>query len=599
MALRMWRVFGMRMMAIMVLGVFFVPLCRGGLPTADWLPDNVKFHFSIADYPASKPLFDQTALGELLQDESMAPFWEDFSGQLRSRARASWPGAIWVDLGIDWKRFIGVPSGEVAWAMFNVDELPAAVFIADVTDKADEVASLCDEIATAMAEQKAEQTVLDVDGTTLTVYRLPRREGMDVTTLVHFVRNDFFVATHHVELGKRIVPRVGVAHVDSLGDSAEYKHVMSQSRAASTADPHATLYLVPFDCVELIHNAAREEKVDVEESPPIYRTQGLDALEAVGATIRFGGPNSDISFCGSLYAPKPWSKSMRMFDLRNGALEPAPWITDDIAAYWSLNVHAESVYENVGPLFDEVVAQGATGAWEDVLIALREDEYGPQLDLEKEVFAFLRGPAVVIEKDALPATPESPRVLLALNVADQAALAAGIKKAMQDDPLISRREVAGTTCYYSVSEDDEDKLLWIICVARGHAFMANDFAILTPVLEGKAGAPLAKETAFQRAVERWQEDLTSELSGAMFCRLERWAKVRYELLRGGKALAPRKTFGGMLSNFFGGELREAEEPEIDASKLPPFEKIRQYFGTLDAASVTVESGWIVCGQLCR
>ena len=599
MALHMWRLSILRMTIFLGVGLLLIPFCRGGLPTADWLPDSTKFHLSIADYPSSRPLFDQTALGQLLDEEAMVPFWNDFTDQLRSRARASWPGAVWVDVGIDWSRFASVPSGEVAWAMFNVDESPGGAVFADVAGKADEVTRLRGQIAAVMAEQRAERKLFEVDGTTLTLYRLPRRDAGRTSTLIHFVRNDFFVATHHVELATWLVPRVGVKQVDSLSGFAAYKHVMSQSRAASKTDPHATLYLVPFDCAELIQDAAAERRAKAKRDSSIYRTQGLDALEAIGAVIRFGGPDGDISFLGSLYAPKPWSKSMRMFDLRNGSLTLEPWIDKDIAAYSWLNGHAESVYKNVGPLFDEVVAQGATGAWKDVLIALREDEYGPRIDLEKEVFAFLRGPVILIEKNSFPATPESPAVLLAVNVSDQAGLDAGIKKAMQDDPLILQREIAGARCYYSVSQDDENKLLWVICVARGHVFMANDFAILTRVLQRQTGPPLADDHQFQRAAASWQEDLGREVSGSLFCRLDSWIRVRYELLRAGQVIAPRKTFGGMLSSFFGGESREPEEPGIDASKLPPFEQVRQYFGTFDAAVVSVETGWILCGRVRR
>jgi hypothetical protein len=206
---------------------------------------------------------------------------------------------------------------------------------------------------------------------------------------------------------------------------------------------------------------------------------------------------------------------------------------------------------------------------------------------------------IVVEKHSFPATPESPAVLMAVNVSDQAALDVGIKKAMQDDPLILQREIAGVRCYYSLSQNDANKLLWVICVAQQHAFMANDFDILTRVLQRQTGPPLAGDNEFQRAVASWQEDLARDVSGSLFCRLDSWMRVRYELLRAGQMIAPRKTFGGMLGSFLGGEAREPAAPEIDASKLPPFEQVRQYFGTFDAAMARVETGWILCGHLQR
>ena len=34
-------------------------------------------------------------------------------------------------------------------------------------------------------------------------------------------------------------------------------------------------------------------------------------------------------------------------------------------------------------------------------------------------------------------------------------------------------------------------------------------------------------------------------------------------------------------------------------KLPPFERVRQYFGICEAAVVTVDTGWLISGQVCR
>ncbi|MFW6170163.1 MAG: hypothetical protein ACODAD_06710 [Planctomycetota bacterium] len=599
MVLPICRTYGLRLSMALGLVLFSRSFCLGGLPTSDWLPADVKFHLSIVDYPSSKPLFERTGLGKLLRDQALDPFLEDLSDQLRSRARTTWPGLMSVDLGVDWKRFASVPSGEVAWAVLDVDDSPAALFLADVTAKAEEVDSVRDEIATIMAERDAEVQQIEVDGTTLTLYELPRRGETQAARLVHFVRNDFFVATHHVELAKRIVSRIGVEQTDNLSGSKSYRHVLEQCRNASKAEPQAVLYAVPFDCLDLAHQVAMERDVEIKQSPAIYRELGFDALKAVGVTIVVGETESDFRFQASLYAPKPWSKSMRMLDLRNGLGAWEHWIDQEVAACWSLNLHVASVYQNMGPFFDEVVAGGAEGAWEEVLIALREDEYGPQIDLEKEVFTFLQGPAVVIEKESLPVNPESPRVLLAIKTTDQSALRAGIKKAMQDDPLILKRDIGDTPCYYSVSQDDKDKLLWIICVAQGHLFMANDFDILTPVLQRNGGPPLVEQPDFMEAREYWNEKLSKEASASAFYRLDRWVEVRYELLRAGKRVSPRRTFIGMLSGFLGGELMAADEPSIDGSKLPPFSQVREYFGTLSAAFATLDSGWIVCGRVCR
>jgi hypothetical protein len=563
------------------------------------LPADAKFFLSVVDYPTSRTLLEQTGLGQLLQDETMQPFLRDVPRQLRERASSSWLGLMWVDLGVPWERFSAVPGGEVAWVVYDVEGRPAAALMADVSGKEAELDRLREDMAAAMARRSAKVSRREIDGTTLTVYDIPQQGETPPTALAYFVRNGVLVASPHADLAQRMVSRVGVEQSDNLSGLAPYQHVLGECRKASGEDPHAALYLVPFDCLELMHRVAEEKKVDVEASPEVYRSQGFDALSAIGATIVFGGADTDFHFFASLYAPKPWSQSMRMLDLRNAALQLPAWVDNSLSSCSLLNLHAPSVYENLGPFFDEVVANGAEGAWNDILLALREDEDGPRLDLEREVLNHLSGPALVLESASLPVTRESPQVLLAIQSSDEAALRQGIQKAMQDDPLILKKKVGEITCYYSVSDDDAEALLWALCVAQGHLFMANDFDILEPLLLHKVEPPLAEDPAFQRARATWQQDLSAELSALSFYRLDRWWAVRHELLRAGEKVDPRKSLSGMLNAFLGGEPLEDEEPGLDGSQLPPFEKIRQYFGTFEAAVISVDSGWLASGQVRR
>ncbi len=570
---------------------------QGALPSAQWLPSDVKFYFSIADYPVSKPLFDQTGVGRLLNDEAMQPFLKDVPRQLRQRARASWLGLMWVELGVDWSQFRDVPRGEVAWAVFDVQGAPSALLCADVTGKDEEVKRLQGEIAAAMSKQGISATREDVDGTELTVYELPKRDAMEASSLVYFVRQGVFVATRQAELARRMVGRVGVEQRDNLTGLASYQQVMRECRAASQDEPHALLYAIPFDCVELMNKVAEQKKIEVDATPELYRSQGFDALSAIGATAYFGGDTSDMRFFASLYAPKPWSKSMQMIDLRNSSLALEDWIGSKVAACSVLNLSADSVCANLGPFFDEVIARGVEGTWADILAALRDDEDGPRLDLNKEVLSYLTGPVLVLEAESLPVTPESPQVLLAVKASDEARLRAGIKKAMQNDPLISTQVIAGTTCYFSTSQEDQDALLWILCVANSHLYMANDFDIVTSILQKQVGTPLSGDAGFQSAKALWKQQLPGDSSGMVFYRLDGWLQVRYELLREGKSIVSRKSLSGMVNNFLGGEPIEEEKPALDGSKLPPFEKIRHYLGTLDASVTTVENGWLLVGHI--
>ena len=127
--------------------------------------------------------------------------------------------------------------------------------------------------------------------------------------------------------------------------------MLGECRKASQQAPHAALYLVPFDCLEMIHKVAEDKEVEVDRSPEVYRSQGFDALSAIGATIVFRGPGSDFSFFASLFAPKPWSKSMQMFDLVNGPVALENWIDDKVSSCSLIELAGEIGVREPGPLF--------------------------------------------------------------------------------------------------------------------------------------------------------------------------------------------------------------------------------------------------------
>jgi hypothetical protein len=129
--------------------------------------------------------------------------------------------------------------------------------------------------------------------------------------------------------------------------------------------------------------------------------------------------------------------------------------------------------------------------------------------------------------------------------------------------------------------------------------MTTSFEMLTPILQRESQPPLSEDPALERARRRWKEDLSADPSAIAFYRLDRWWHVRHELLRQGRQVASRSTLGGMINSFLGGEPLEDDESGLDGSKLPPFERVRHYFGNVEAAAVTVEDGWLISGRVCR
>ena len=56
-----------------------------------------------------------------------------------------------------------------------------------------------------------------------------------------------------------------------------------------------------------------------------------------------------------------------------------------------------------------------------------------------------------------------------------------------------------------------------------------------------------------------------------------------------------KSFRGLLNIVAAGEPPEIEEPKFDGSKLPPYDKVQQYFGLAGLAGTVTDDGWYLEG----
>ncbi len=102
---------------------------RAAVPPAEnLLPNTTKGFLTAASMDVLRDSWNKTQIGQLMQDEAMKPFVEDFQRQMQDK---------WLKthqkLGITWDDLQEVPSGEVALGLIlpNATEA-AAVIVANV-----------------------------------------------------------------------------------------------------------------------------------------------------------------------------------------------------------------------------------------------------------------------------------------------------------------------------------------------------------------------------------------------------------------------------------------------------------------------------------
>ena len=86
---------------------------------------------------------------------------------------------------------------------------------------------------------------------------------------------------------------------------------------------------------------------------------------------------------------------------------------------------------------------------------MKTDPDGPQIDLRKDLVAHLGQRVTMVAGYQLPITTTSERLLWAIEVKNQAAVAKAVEKCVNNDPTIKKRVIGGQDIWEIVEEEDK------------------------------------------------------------------------------------------------------------------------------------------------
>jgi len=267
-----------------------------------------------------------------------------------------------------------------------------------------------------------------------------------------------------------------------------------------------------------------------------------------------------------------------------------------------------------------------TGMWEEVLESLKEQEDGPQIDLRKDLVSHLGKRVTVITDYKLPITTTSEQLLFAIKATDVKAVTAGLKKLMENDPTIKRREYKGQVIWETVEEAVDHPTLQIdlptlpgqepdkgdknndeeaerllpnasTTVAFGHLLVASRYKFLVKVLDKAKDQESLGQAVDFRAVDATLKELgATESSVRVFSRTDEEYRPTYELIRQGKMPESETLFGRMLNATLGPNKKGVvREQKIDGSELPDYQVVRRNLGPAGIFVSSEPEGWFAVG----
>ena len=620
-----------------------------GLPASETVfPATTRAWISIPDFRGFQERFDRSPYGQLVADPAMKTFVDHLREQIskNGKQRLAKLGLTLEDLG-------KVPGGELAAAAIEVEAgTLATVLLVDTTGREAEAKALIERIGQRLLEQKAAKITVAGAPPELTAYELPpdpndvRSEGGPRKRRVAFAlaAQALVVGDDALQVGQAFAV-LAQGRKDSLATVEGFKAAIEPCAAQVPAAAAPLRWFVDplkFAAAYQASNPPREKRKGPDYVAILGR-QGFDAIKAAGGVLAFNDGGHALRHHSMIYAPplpgrdpdsaERYDLAARMLRFPNATgVAPAAWVPRDVAGWAAMQWDVQTAFASAESLVDDIV--GDKGVFDDVIASLKEDPDGPQIDVEKDLVACLGKRVSVITDHVTPITTDCERIVIAMEAADEARVAASVAKVMDADSDMRRIEIAGHVAWELVDHsmeipklevetpgggvahadhdpgdeahrrrqrlrEKEERLLphSTVAVAKGHLLIASHRDILERVLAAEGGAESLASAPDYAAVQAELGKFVRGGSAARaFGREDEAIRPAYDLLKQGDMPKSKSLSGQLLNDLLGdGKPGSVREQRIDGSTLPDFETVRRYFGTSGLAMETRSTGWYVVG----
>ncbi len=579
-----------------------------------WLPPEVQGWISIPDLEQLSQSWDQTQFGRLLASEAFQRVIEAWRQQ-QEKQRMGVAG-----LEISWEEVRRIVGGEVALAVVHPPgREPSPVLLVDFRGHTDQASDLIRRFDARLRRQGVRRRVHQEDSPPLVQYT--RHEK---TTLVYFYYDDVLCLTKNLYVAQVVRQCMQDPQRSKLAADPVFQATVAglfKQRRTEQAI-HLRWFVRPLGLARA-QRALDQGKLlgggDVDWFEALSRT-GFEQIRAAAGALTLAGTQYDVVHRIKIYAPRPWKGAVNVLALENHQhvlASPPPWFAGKLASITRLRLNIQKAFENFGPLFDEVVGEGAEGTWEDTLDALAHNEQGPKVDIRREIVAHLAHDCLLISAANKAQDHDRPRRVILVAIKDspesRRSVASAIHRYMKPERTAKLRTdlVPGVEIWERLPEDPEDEGPEVdfgpiqvdlgedernvtlpaptvkpsesegICVHNGYVYYATHLSLLVELLKNqKAGKPesppLAQSPAFVQLHKAAQAEATrQQWEDLCFFRFEDSAEQyrnTYQLARENKLAKSQNIVIRFLIGL-GRVVDEEGNQLIDGKLLPPFEQV--------------------------
>jgi hypothetical protein len=621
-------------------------------------PGTTQGYFSVTSIDAFKQQWQKTRLGELLKYPLMKPAGEELQKQIETN---------WIKrVGLSIDDLKSLPTGSVSGGLIAAPgKTPGFVLVVGVNGRNTETLDFLQQIGQKLTEQNVAKATSPVDGASKvikTYFTFPVTEKNPKGGIaIYLVTQDMLVITDQHHLADLFVARLNGDHSSPLKEKPAYQAIMARVTQKSKFHAETPLfhwYIEPLEFAAAIRTLTEEEKTSVKKAPgqidayELLAAHGFKEIQGAGGILDLATENGQLAFRTMVYAPKPHvGAAIKMLSFQNNDNFALPeWLPNDAARFTILHIDPQAIFENIGPIFDNVVDE--PGVWEQVLQAFKEDKYRQQIDIQKELISLLGSRLILTSHFQKPISTDSSRFIAALELKPEkeAEVKAALDKLLSSEQDAKKIEKNGLIFWQSKPEDktssasssssarrrnsivpggarstgtniqrnkttttgkdseskESGKIArelffdkGALTVAQGCIFISNNMDDLALALD-----PSHKETSVGKSEDYAAHiQLLEKLDAGkgdhfmqIFAHSGDLIEPTYELIRQGKMSESQTILGVVIREAIASPENKATQKNIfNGALLPEFEKIRQYFGTAGVVGTVEDGGWLIEG----
>ncbi len=628
-------------MLVVAIGLFPAGSDAAAPSSATLLPATTKGYVSVPNPAMLREKWHQTELGQLVDDPVMKPFINDLKKQISSKLSNTR-----VRLGIALEDVDGIAGGEISLAVIQPGgdiKAHAMALLVDVTGHKDEVTKLLQKIDASLTQQGAVKRTETIEQTDVTVYTMPKKRPDSPQVEARYVLDrDLLVVSDNAGVIKGILQRLHGIDGPTLAKVEAYAATMKRcEKEEGGQTPQIRWFVDPFGYAYVVRAAAGGRKRRGADLLKVLDHQGFNAIKGVGGHVFFATGEYEIMHHTMIYAPPVpraegdknqdrYNLAARMLQFPNSKnLAPQPWVFRNLGSYITFNFKMAEAFEYSKTLINEMMgAKKDQDLFEDMIGSLAEDKDGPQIDLRKDLIRYFGQRVSVLADCRRPITPDSERLMVAIELTNPEAVRKSVNRAMENDPDAKKRVFQDHIIWEILTEDapaeveplqiegggfnpfpsdepeapeERERVLpnSAITVANGQLIVATHVDFIVELLQQPVGVNnLAEAADFQIVQDSLDKLGAGTDSFRFFTRTDEAYRTTYELIRQGKMPEAKSLLGKLLNRLLGpdeeGVLREQQ---IDGSKMPPFDAVRRYLGPAGMFVHSEDDGWFATGCL--